>query len=118
MSLCVRSAPGARLRHRGRTVSEATPLRSELASQGRPAASIHLQGAAAMTLLPLGINVSKAKFDVCLVRDTGKLKHRAFPNTPAGFAQLSEWLAKLKAERVHACLEATGAYSEALATYL
>jgi transposase len=71
-----------------------------------------------MTTSPLGIDVSKAKFDACLVRDSGKLRHRAFPNTPAGFRQLSDWLAKHHVERAHACLEATGAYSEALATYL
>ena len=71
-----------------------------------------------MTLPALGIDVSKLKFDVALLRDTGKLKHRVFPNTPAGFGQLRAWLAKQKVGRVHACLEATGAYSEALATYL
>ena len=66
-----------------------------------------------MTLLPLGIDISKLKFDVALLRDSGKLKHRVFPNTPAGFCQLSAWLAKQQVGRVHACLEATGAYSEA-----
>jgi transposase len=71
-----------------------------------------------MTLLPLGIDASKLKFDVALLRDSGKLKHRVFPNTAAGFAQLSAWLEKQQAGRVHACLEATGAYSEALAAYL
>ena len=71
-----------------------------------------------MTTSPLGIDISKRKFDACLVRDGGKLRHRAFPNTPAGCSQLSAWLAKQKAERVHASLEATGAYGEALATYL
>lgn len=71
-----------------------------------------------MSLHSLGIDISKLKFDVALLRDTGKFKHRVFPNTPAGFGQLSAWLAKQKVERVHACMEATGAYSEALATYL
>jgi transposase len=71
-----------------------------------------------MSLLPLGIDVSKAKFDVALLREAGKFKHRVFPNSAAGFAQLSAWLIKQKAERVHACMEATGAYSEPLATYL
>ena len=71
-----------------------------------------------MTTSPLGIDVSKLKFDACLVRDAGKLRHRVFPNTPAGFAQLSAWLSKHHVERAHACLEATGAYGEALATYL
>lgn len=71
-----------------------------------------------MTLLSLGIDVSKLKFDVALRRDPGKFKHRVFPNTAAGYAQLSAWLEKQQAGRVHACLEATGAYSDSLATYL
>ena len=71
-----------------------------------------------MTLLSLGIDVSKLKFDVALLRDSGKFKHRVFPNTAAGFSQLSAWLEKQQAGRVHACLEATGAYADALATYL
>jgi transposase len=71
-----------------------------------------------MTLLPLGIDISKAKFDVALRREGGKFKHRVFPNTPAGFSQLIAWLARQKVERVHACLEATGTYSEPLATFL
>jgi transposase len=71
-----------------------------------------------MTLPPLGIDISKSKFDACLVREGGKFRHRAFPNTPDGFSQLSAWLTKYKVERAHACMEATGAYGEALATYL
>jgi transposase len=71
-----------------------------------------------MTLSILGIDISKLKFDVALLRAGGKFKHRVFPNTPAGFLQLSAWLMKQKVERVHACLEATGTYSEAVATYL
>jgi transposase len=71
-----------------------------------------------MTTSPLGIDISKRKFDACLVREAGKLRHKVFPNTPSGFAQLSAWLSKQHVERVHACLEATGAYGEALATYL
>jgi transposase len=71
-----------------------------------------------MTLLSLGIDISKSKFDVALLREGGRFKHRVFPNTEAGFSQLSAWLAKQKVECVHACLEATGTYGEALATYL
>lgn len=71
-----------------------------------------------MTLSVLGIEISKLKFDVALLRDNGKFKHRVFPNTASGFLQLSTWLSKQKVERVHACLEATGTYSEAVATYL
>lgn len=71
-----------------------------------------------MILYPLGIHVSKLKFDACLILSTGKLRHKVFPNTTGGFSQLSAWLAKHKVERVHACLEATGAYSEPLARHL
>src|SRR4051812_34041456 len=71
-----------------------------------------------MTLPVLGIDVSKLKFNVCLIREDGKLRHRVFANTEAGFSQLSEWLRKNQVAQVHACLEATGTYSEALATYL
>ena len=42
-----------------------------------------------MTLSIIGIDISKLKFDLCLLRDNGKLKHKVFPHTPSGFAQLS-----------------------------
>jgi transposase len=71
-----------------------------------------------MTLPSLGIDISKLKFDVCLSRPGGKFRHHVFPNSPAGLSQLSAWLSKQKVEQVHACLEATGTYGEALATYL
>jgi transposase len=71
-----------------------------------------------MTTPPLGIDISKLKFDACLISEGGKLHHRVFPNTPAGFSQLSAWLSQHEVGRAHACLEATGAYGEALATYL
>ena len=66
----------------------------------------------------LGIDVAKLKFNVCLIREDGRLRHRIFANTEAGFSELSEWLKKNHVAQVHACLEATGTYSEALATYL
>lgn len=71
-----------------------------------------------MSFSILGIDISKLKFDLCLLRNNGKLKHKAFPNTAAGFLQLCAWLQKQKVERAHACMEATGTYGEALATYL
>ena len=71
-----------------------------------------------MTFSIIGIDISKLKFDLCLLRDNGKLKHKVFPNTAAGFLQLSAWLEKQKVEQVHACMEATGTYGEALATSL
>jgi transposase len=71
-----------------------------------------------MTFSIIGIDISKLKFDLCLFRENGKLKHKVFPNTASGFLQLSAWLEKQKVERGHACMEATGTYGEALATYL
>jgi transposase len=71
-----------------------------------------------MTLPSLGIDISKLKFDICLSREGGKFRHKVFPNSPAGCSQLSAWLSKQQVERVHACLEATGTYGEAVATYL
>ena len=71
-----------------------------------------------MSLPPLGLDVAKLKFNACLIREGGKLRHKVFPNTAAGFAQLSDWLKGQGGKRAHACLEATGAYSDSLATYL
>jgi transposase len=68
-----------------------------------------------MILPILGIDIAKLKFNVCLLNTSGKLKHKVFANTAAGFQQLAAWLVKQGAQRVHACMEATGAYGEALA---
>ncbi len=71
-----------------------------------------------MNLPRLGIDIAKVKFNVCLLHLNGKLKHKVFPNSAAGFALLHEWLEKQEAPLVHACLEATGTYGEALSHYL
>jgi transposase len=71
-----------------------------------------------MTLPPLGLDISKLKFNACLIRDAGKLRHKVFTNNPDGFALLSDWLSKQGVERAHACLEATGTYGDSLAAYL
>jgi transposase len=65
----------------------------------------------------LGVDIAKAKFDVALLRE-GKLKFKTFANTPAGLVALRDWLAGLGVARVHACLEATGVYGDALADWL
>ena len=46
------------------------------------------------------------------------MKTKQFENKPSGFTQVIEWLKQHGALEAHACLEATGSYSEALATYL
>ena len=71
-----------------------------------------------MTLPALGIDISKLKFNACLVTAAGRLRHKVFPNSAGGFAQLTEWLTKQGTPRTHACMEATGSYGEALALYL
>ena len=71
-----------------------------------------------MNIPTLGIDISKAKFNVCLSNPHNKLKHKVFPNTASGFQQLAEWLTKQHVELIHVCLEATGTYGEALALFL
>jgi transposase len=66
----------------------------------------------------LGIDISKQKFNVCLINKSKKLRHKLFPNTASGFEQLREWLSKQRVERVHACLEATGTYGDSLSLFL
>ena len=66
----------------------------------------------------LGIDIAKAKFVTALLTPDGKLRRKSCPNTPAGFAQLADWLTRQRVTHVHACLEATGTYGEALATWL
>ena len=67
----------------------------------------------------LGIDVSKATLDVALLRhEHTKSRHRVFPNTPSGHQQLVAWLNTMSDEPVHACLESTGTYGEAVALTL
>ena len=65
----------------------------------------------------LGIDVAKKKLDVLLMSGGRELK-RSFDNTPQGFKLLQGWLTSLHVEQVHACLEATGTYGEAIAEFL
>ena len=71
-----------------------------------------------MNLPSLGLDIAKLKFNACLVRADGKLRHKVFPNNSTGFSQLCDWLAKQGIQRAHACLEATGAYGDSLAADL
>ena len=66
----------------------------------------------------LGIDIAKAKFDVALLIEGKIKKTRVFENTPIGFQALSAWLTKQDITTLAACMEATGSYGEALATYL
>ena len=66
----------------------------------------------------LGIDIAKAKFIVALRTPDEKTLHKSCANTPTGFDELAAWLARRGITRVHAGLEATGTYGEALALFL
>lgn len=68
--------------------------------------------------LALGIDVSKAKLHVALLTAADKVRHKSCANSPAGFEDLRAWLHRHGADQVHACLEATGPYGDAVALYL
>ncbi|HUO83069.1 MAG TPA: IS110 family transposase [Gammaproteobacteria bacterium] len=70
-----------------------------------------------MKITYLGIDIAKAKFDAALLVGE-KFKTKVFANTPKGFAALSQWLKRQQVVRLHACLEATGSYGDALAEFL
>lgn len=68
----------------------------------------------------LGIDVAKDKVDVALFNEKQFIASGEFLNTPDGFKKLSQWLKhkNKETEAVWACLESTGRYGDALATYL
>jgi transposase len=67
----------------------------------------------------LGIDISKDKFDVCLrtATDQGPRHAATFHNNAKGFKDLCTWLRQQAATDLplHACLEATSRYGDALA---
>jgi transposase len=66
-----------------------------------------------------GIDVSKDTLDAALLGPDGQARGKGFANATAGFAALVAWADRLaKGGVVHFCLEATGAYSAALADHL
>ena len=65
----------------------------------------------------LGIDLARETFYAYLLSDRADAK-KVFPNTPKGFGQLTTWLKNRHAVDVRICMEATGAYWEALALYL
>jgi transposase len=66
----------------------------------------------------LGIDIAKATFAAALLRADGKVRHKSCANTPTGFAEFGAWLQRQGVIHVHATLEATGTYGEALALWL
>lgn len=69
----------------------------------------------------IGIDIAKRKFDLAWESGaTGKMRNKAFENTPAGHAELLQWLHKQGIEpgAGHLAMEATSQYYEALALAL
>jgi transposase len=70
-------------------------------------------------MLPvLGIDIAKAKCDVALQCGDGKVRHKSVPNTGEGHGALLAWMTRHVEGPVHACLEATGPYGDAVALAL
>jgi len=65
----------------------------------------------------VGIDVSKSDFHSCLLHGADDAR-KVFPNNSKGYKQLLSWLKTRRCARVHACMEATGAYWLGLATAL
>jgi transposase len=70
-----------------------------------------------MTQPVLGIDIAKDTFDVALIVE-GKTWNEHFENNASGFKNLNRWVRKHSPEKIHACMEATGQYGDALAEYL
>jgi len=70
-----------------------------------------------MSLPKLGIDVSKKTFKVALLR-IDKIRQGTFDNNATGFGLLSSWLVKHGVTKVHAVMESTGVYGDALAEFL
>lgn len=66
----------------------------------------------------LGIDLAKLTFDATLLMGSGARHYHSFSNTPEGFTQLQAWLTQHGVTELHACMEATNIYWEALATVL
>lgn len=74
-----------------------------------------------MSRFYLGIDISKLKVHVALQvhnKPQNKPKLKVFTNDAEGFKALQTWLKQQGAEQVHACLEATSTYGEAIAEFL
>jgi transposase len=65
----------------------------------------------------LGIDVGKHEIHAALLQQD-RSTSKSVANSAAGFKQLQTWLRNRRVEKVHACLEATGGWSEDLALAL
>jgi transposase len=67
----------------------------------------------------IGIDVSHATLDVCVLRPDSTMHDKQFANIGSGYKKLVRWVEQLAPHCVHHyCLEATGSYSIAVAEFL
>ena len=67
----------------------------------------------------VGIDVSKDKLDVCLLKANDKTVFKTVSNDTKGFKQMLAWIEHAApAFELHYALEATGTYSNAVAQFL
>ncbi len=65
----------------------------------------------------LGVDISKAKFDVCLIVENRQF-NRIFKNNTDGFNSCLQWCLNKGTDTLHVCMEATGWYNEELADFM
>jgi transposase len=71
-----------------------------------------------MNKVNVGIDISKKKFDVCILFPNGKALNRVFKNNPEGFAAFLSFLDHRDSISCRIAMEATGWYGEDLARVL
>jgi len=71
-----------------------------------------------MTQTVYGIDISKKDFYVSLLTESRATKPKKFTNNTQGFESLHNWLKQQSVVELHACMEATSIYGEALAEFL
>jgi transposase len=71
-----------------------------------------------MNKINVGIDISKKKFDVCMLFPDGKALNRVFENDPEGFTDFLNFLDQKDSGSCRIAMEATGCYGEDLARVL
>ena len=67
-----------------------------------------------MNKVNVGIDISKKKFDVCMLFPKGKTLNRVFKNDPEGFAAFLNFLDQKDSVCCRVAMESTGWYGEDL----
>jgi transposase len=68
-------------------------------------------------MIVLGVDIAKRKFD-CALLNEARFRTKVFENNAAGIEACVRWIVRHAGQAVHACLEATGPYAQALAEAL